>query len=69
MAGGTIHIDAPHQIIAIGDSLTAGSKPGITEYAPYADRTWKLLPTSYPYLLGEMLTDNAVPELILNLGR
>ena len=69
MAGGTVLIDAPHQILAVGDSLTAGSQPGITEYAPYADRTWKPLPTSYPYLLGEMLTDNAGTELILNLGR
>jgi len=70
MAGGTVLIDAPHQIIAVGDSLTAGSMPGITEYAPYADAgSWKLLPTSYPYILGEMLSENTGPELILNLGR
>ena len=70
MPGGTIRIDAPHQIIAIGDSLTAGSQPGITEYAPYAEAgSWKLLPTSYPYHLGEMISENAGPELIRNLGR
>ncbi len=70
MSGAGIVIDKPGQIIAIGDSLTAGSQPGITEYAPYAEAsTWKLLPTSYPYLLGEMLSGHAGPELILNLGR
>ncbi|HPJ95487.1 MAG TPA: GDSL-type esterase/lipase family protein, partial [Deltaproteobacteria bacterium] len=70
MGGPMVIIDAPHQIIAVGDSLTAGSQPGITEYAPYDEPvTWKLLPTSYPYILGQMLSENAGPELILNLGR
>jgi lysophospholipase L1-like esterase len=71
MAGPGTVIDGQHQIIAIGDSLTAGSQPGITEYAPYADHTWTLLSTSYPYILGELLSDNAASELelVLNLGR
>jgi len=70
MAGGTVLIDAPHQIIAVGDSITAGSKPGIAEYAPFAEPvSWRLLTTSYPYVLGELLLENAGPEMILNLGR
>ena len=70
MGGSAVIIDAPHQIIAIGDSLTAGSQPGITEYAPFDEPvTWKLLPTSYPYILGEMLSEHAGSELIVNLGR
>ncbi|HDP25654.1 MAG TPA: SGNH/GDSL hydrolase family protein [Deltaproteobacteria bacterium] len=63
-----IPITEPGQIIAIGDSLTAGSQPGITEFAPYADAlTWTLLKTSYPYMLGEVLCGDA--SLVLNLGR
>ncbi|MBN2297108.1 MAG: SGNH/GDSL hydrolase family protein [Deltaproteobacteria bacterium] len=70
MDTGAVRIDAPHQIIAIGDSLTAGSKPGITEYAPFAEPvSWKLLTTSYPYILGELLSGNVSDDLILNLGR
>ena len=70
MDGDAIRIDAPRQIIAIGDSLTAGSMPGITEYAPFAEPVnWKLLATSYPHVLGKMLSGNDAGDLILNLGR
>jgi len=66
----SICIDSPHQIIAIGDSLTAGSMPGITEYAPFAEPvSWSLLSTSYPYVLGKMLSGDNTGELVLNLGR
>jgi lysophospholipase L1-like esterase len=69
MTGDGIVIDGQYQIIAIGDSLTAGSQPGITEYAPYADRTWTLLSTSYPYILGELLSHSFGSKLVINLGR
>lgn len=70
MVAGGICIDVPHQIIAIGDSLTAGSMPGITEYAPFAEPvSWSLLDSAYPYVLGKMLSGNDTGELILNLGR
>lgn len=65
-----IVIDGPHQIIAVGDSLTAGSQPGIDENAPYADyRRRELLRTSYPYVLSEILSASLGPRLIRNLGR
>ncbi|HNY66193.1 MAG TPA: SGNH/GDSL hydrolase family protein [Deltaproteobacteria bacterium] len=65
-----IVIDGPHQIIAIGDSLTAGSQPGITDYAPFTGpHTRDLLRTSYPYVLSEMLSASMGPRLIRNLGR
>ncbi len=65
-----IIIDGPHQIIAIGDSLTAGSQPGIFESAPFIEtRSRELLPTSYPYVLSEMLSASLGPRLIRNLGR
>lgn len=70
MGGGTVLIDAPHQIIVAGDSLTAGSQPGINEYAPYIDPVSReLLTTSYPYMLGEMLSGRSCGGLVLNLGR
>ncbi|MGO9148054.1 MAG: SGNH/GDSL hydrolase family protein [Desulfomonilia bacterium] len=63
-------INGPGQIIAIGDSLTAGSQPGVTQYAPFADiRTLELLDTTYPYILGEMLSKKWGGRLVLNLGR
>lgn len=65
-----IAIEGPHQIIAVGDSLTAGSQPGIDEYAPYADyHTRELIRTSYPYVLSEILSAALGPRLIRNLGR
>ncbi len=65
-----IIIDGPHQIITIGDSLTAGAQPGIFESAPYiGSQTRGLLPTSYPYVLSEMLSASLGPKLIRNLGR
>lgn len=67
---GKIVIDRPHQIIAVGDSLTAGSQPGITDYAPYTGpNTRDLLPTSYPYVLSDLLSVSMGPRLIRNLGR
>lgn len=65
-----IVIDGPGQIIAIGDSLTAGSQPGITQYAPFSDiGTQDLLKTSYPYILGERLSKRWGGSLVMNLGR
>jgi lysophospholipase L1-like esterase len=65
-----IVIDGPHQIIAIGDSLTAGSQPGITDYAPFTSpHSRDLLRTSYPYVLSEMLSASMGPRLVRNLGR
>lgn len=67
---GKIVIDGPHQIIAIGDSLTAGSQPGITDSAPFTGpHTRDLVRTSYPYVLSEMLSASMGPMLIRNLGR
>jgi lysophospholipase L1-like esterase len=67
---GKIVIDGPHQIIAVGDSLTAGSQPGIADFAPFTGpRTRDLLRTSYPYVLSEMLSASMGPNLIRNLGR
>ncbi|MRR14318.1 SGNH/GDSL hydrolase family protein, partial [archaeon] len=69
-SGAKIIIDGPHQIIAVGDSLTAGSQPGETEYAPFMDPEGKeLLRTSYPYVLSEMLSMKLGPSMIRNLGR
>lgn len=63
-------ISRPHQIIAVGDSLTSGAQPGVTDYAPYAGpATQELLPTSYPYVLSELLSVRLGPRLIRNLGR
>jgi lysophospholipase L1-like esterase len=65
-----IVIDGPHQIIAVGDSLTAGSQPGITDFAPFTGpHTRDLIRTSYPYVLSEMLSASMGPSLIRNLGR
>lgn len=65
-----IVVEGPHQIIAVGDSLTAGSQPGIYENAPYADyHTRELIRTSYPYVLSEVLSASLGPRLIRNLGR
>lgn len=65
-----IFIDGPHQIIAIGDSLTSGAQPGVFENAPFiGPHTRELLPTSYPYVLSEMLSASLGPRLIRNLGR
>lgn len=70
MHSGSIVIDGPGQIIAIGDSLTAGSQPGTTLYAPFSDlKTLQPLKTSYPYMLGEMLSPRWGPYLVSNLGR
>jgi lysophospholipase L1-like esterase len=70
LGAGSIIIDGPGQIIAIGDSLTAGSQPGITLYAPFADfQTRKPLPTAYPFILGEILSHRWGGKLVLNLGR
>ncbi len=67
---GKIVINRPHQIIALGDSLTSGSQPGITDYAPYTGpNTRDLLPTSYPYVLSDLLSVSMGPRLIRNLGR
>ncbi|HNR51581.1 MAG TPA: GDSL-type esterase/lipase family protein [Deltaproteobacteria bacterium] len=63
-------IDRPHQIIAIGDSLTSGSQPGVSEYAPYTGPDAReLLPISYPYVLSELLSVRLGPRLVRNLGR
>jgi lysophospholipase L1-like esterase len=63
-------IDGPHQIITVGDSLTAGSQPGITDFAPFTGPgTRDLIRTSYPYVLSEMLSASMGPRLISNLGR
>ncbi len=68
--GEKIIIDGARQIIAVGDSLTAGSQPGITEYAPFIDPEGKeLLRTSYPYVLSDMLSAKFGPSMIRNLGR
>jgi len=65
-----IVIDGPSQIIAVGDSLTAGSQPGVNENAPFADHhTRELIRTSYPYVLSEILSASLGPRLIRNLGR
>jgi lysophospholipase L1-like esterase len=70
MGAGPIIIDGPSQIIAIGDSLTAGSQPGITLYAPFEDiQIRKLLRTAYPFVLGEILSHRWGGTLVLNLGR
>ena len=70
MDTGSLIINGPGQIIATGDSLTAGSQPGITQYAPYADlKTQEPLTTAYPYLLGELLSTRWRGRLIVNLGR
>ena len=70
MGSGSIIIEGPGQIIAIGDSLTAGSQPGITLYAPFADiQTRKPLPTAYPFILGEIISHRWGGKLVLNLGR
>lgn len=67
---GRIVINRPHQIIAVGDSMTSGSQPGITEYAPYTGpNTRDLLPTSYPFVLSDLLSVSMGPRLIRNLGR
>ncbi|MEW6442547.1 MAG: SGNH/GDSL hydrolase family protein [bacterium] len=59
-----------HQIVAIGDSLTAGWQQGFAEYAPFESReSRRLLATSYPYRLGQMLSRQEDGDLILNLGR
>lgn len=67
---GKIVINRPHQIIAAGDSLTAGSQPGIADNAPYiGPDTRELLPTSYPYVLSDLLSVSMGSRLIRNLGR
>lgn len=69
-SGTRMVIDGPNQIIAVGDSLTAGSQPGVTEYAPFMDPEGKvLLRTAYPYILSGMLSSAAGPCIIRNLGR
>ena len=70
MGAGSIIINGPGQIIAIGDSLTAGSQPGITLYAPFADIQIRTpLTTAYPFILGEILSHRWGGNLVLNLGR
>lgn len=65
-----IVIDGPNQIIAVGDSLTAGSQPGFTDFAPYTGlHTRDLVRTSYPYVLSETLSASLGPRLVRNLGR
>jgi len=67
---GKIVINRPHQIIAVGDSLTAGAQPGVTEYEPFVGPdTRELLSTSYPYVLSELLSVSLGPRLIRNFGR
>lgn len=63
-------LDGKHQIIAIGDSLTAGWQKRVAECAPFEDRaSGRLIASSYPYMLGEMLSRKWGGDLILNLGR
>jgi lysophospholipase L1-like esterase len=65
-----IVIDGPHQIIAAGDSLTAGSQPGITDSAPFTGPgTRDLIRTSYPCVLSDLLYPTLGPRLVSNLGR
>ncbi|MGC9325168.1 MAG: SGNH/GDSL hydrolase family protein [Desulfomonilia bacterium] len=67
---GRIAIDGKGQIIAVGDSLTAGSQPSITEHAPFESLDPRLLlKTSYPYMLGEILIPSGGGDLVLNVGR
>lgn len=63
-------IDDKHQIITIGDSLTAGWQMTYGEYAPFSDATFCLkLATTYPYMLGQMVSPRWGGDFIKNLGR
>jgi len=63
-------LDGKHQIIAIGDSLTAGWQERVAEDAPFEDpASGRLIASSYPYMLGQKLSRKWGGGLILNLGR